>query len=64
MNAILHIIVQTKWNLDVTSSAYIDFAVENNDKDPKFEVDDENVWKRIYKILKYKNISAKCYAPN
>ena len=64
MNAILHIIVQPKWNLDVTSSVYIDFAVENNDKDPKFEVDDENAWKRIYKILKYKNISAKDYAPN
>ena len=26
--------------IDVKSSKYIDFGIENNDKDPKFEIDD------------------------
>ena len=41
--------------IDVKSSAYIDFGVENNDKDHKFKVDDH------VRISKYKNIFAKSY---
>ena len=44
--------------IDVTSSIYIDFGVENNDKDPKFKVSDH------VRISKYKKIFAKGYAPN
>ena len=44
--------------VDVKSSTYIDFAIENNGKYPKFEVGDH------VRILKYKNIFAKVYAPN
>ena len=43
---------------DVKSSTYIDFDVENNDKDPKFKVGDH------IRIFEYKNIFAKVYAPN
>ena len=43
---------------DVKSSTYIDFDVENNDKDPKFKVGDH------IRIFEYKNIFAKGYAPN
>ena len=39
--------------IDVKLSAYFDFGVENNDKDPDFEVDDH------VRILKYKNIFVK-----
>ena len=39
MNIIIHIIEQSK-PVDVKSSTYIDFDVENNDKDRKFEVGD------------------------
>ena len=38
--------------VDVKSSTYIDFGVENNEKDPKFQVGDH------VKISKYKNIFA------
>ena len=41
--------------IDIKSSTYIDFAVENNDKGPKFKVGD-NV-----RISKYKNIFGKIY---
>ena len=41
----------------VTSSAYIDFGLENNDKDPKFE-DGDHV-----SLSKHSNIFAECYAP-
>ena len=44
--------------VNVTSSKYIDFKVENNDKDPKFEAGHH------VKISKYKKISAKGYTPN
>ena len=44
--------------VDVKSSIYIDFHVEKNIKDPKFEVDNS------VRISKYKNIFAKGYAPN
>ena len=43
---------------DVRSSKYIDFAVENNDKDPKIDVDNH------VRLSKYKNILAKVYTPN
>ena len=43
---------------DVKSSTYIDFNVENSDKDSKFEVGDH------VRISKYKNIFAKDYTPN
>ena len=39
--------------VDVTSSTYIDFEIENYHKDPKFKVD------YYVKISKYKNIFAK-----
>ena len=41
----------------VKSSTYIDFDVENNDKDPKFEVSDH------VRISKYQNIFAKGFTP-
>ena len=44
--------------VDVKWSTYIDFNVENNDKDPKFKVGDH------VQISNYKNIFAKYYAPN
>ena len=44
--------------VDVNSGTYIDFGIENNDKDPKFEFGDH------VRISKYKNIFAKGYAPN
>ena len=43
---------------DVNSSSYIDKAVETNDKDPKFEVDNH------VRIQKYKEILAKGYKRN
>ena len=45
-------------HVDVKPSTYIDLGIENNDKGPKFKVADH------VRILKYKNIFAKCYAPN
>ena len=44
--------------VDIKSSTYIDFAVENNEKDPNVEVGDH------VKISKYENIFAKTYSPN
>ena len=44
--------------IDVNSSTYIDFDVENNYKYPKFIVGDH------VRILKYKNIFAKRYSPH
>ena len=43
---------------DVKSSTYIDFNVENNDKDPKFKVGDD------VRILRYKIILAKRFTAN
>ena len=43
--------------VDVKSNSCIDFGVENNKGDPKFEVGDH------VRILKYKNIFAKGYTP-
>ena len=43
---------------DVNSNTYIDFGVENDNKDPKVKVGDYG------RIQKYKNISAKLYTPN
>ena len=42
----------------VKINTHIDFGIENNDKDPKFEVGD-HVW-----ISKYRNIFVKGYFPN
>ena len=39
--------------VDLRSSTFINFGVENNDKDPKFEVDD------CVRIWKYKSIFTK-----
>ena len=44
--------------VDVNSSTYIGFNLENNKKDPGFEAGDH------VRILKYKNIFAKGYIPN
>ena len=42
----------------VTKNTYIDFDVENNDKDPKYKVVDHVI------ISKYKNSFTKYYIPN
>ena len=42
----------------VKSSTYIDFGIENNEKDPKFKIGDH------VRISQYKNIFAKGYTPN
>ena len=44
--------------IDVNSRKYIDCDVENNDKDPWFEIADH------VRILQHKNIFEKGYAPN
>ena len=44
--------------IDVTTSTYIDFHVENNNKDPKFKAG-EHVG-----MSKYKNIFAEGDSPN
>ena len=44
--------------VNVTLSIYIDFDVENNDKDIKFKVGEH------IRTLKYRNIFAKVYTPN
>ena len=41
--------------VNVNSSTYIGFGIENNEEDPKFEVGDH------VRIFKYKNIFAKIY---
>ena len=44
--------------VDVKSSTYIKFGIENNDKDPKLDVGDQ------IRISKYKNSFANGYFPN
>ena len=44
--------------IDVKTSTYINFEVENNDKYTKFKVGDH------VRISKYRNIFAKSYTPN
>ena len=44
--------------IDVKSSIYINFGIENNDKDPKFKVADS------VRISKYKNTFENGYTPN
>ena len=44
--------------VDVKSSTNIDSSKEINDENPKFKVGD------TVRISKYKNVFAKCYAPN
>ena len=54
INKTIYIIAQLKWSLaHVKSSTYIDFGIENNDKDLKFKVSDHA------RISKYKNTFAK-----
>ena len=45
-------------SVDVKSSTDVDFNVENNEANPKFEVGDH------VRTWKYKNLFAKRYAPN
>ena len=52
-----HSKIKTK-PVGVNSRTYIDFGVESNDKDPKYEVGVHVI------ISKYKNIFAKYYTPN
>ena len=44
--------------VNVKISTYIDFGIENNEKDPKFKVGDH------VRISKYKKIFAECYTQN
>ena len=44
--------------VDINSSTYIDFGVENSDKDSKFEVGGQ------VRVSKYENIFAKGYTPD
>ena len=44
--------------IDVTSSTYIEFGIENNEKDPTFEIGN------YVTISKFENNFAKCYAPS
>ena len=44
--------------IDVTSDSYSEYSEDFNKKDPKFKVGDH------VRVLKYKNIFAKGYAPN
>ena len=44
--------------VDVNSSTYIDFDLENNDKYPRFKIGDH------VKILKYEKIFVNVYPPN
>ena len=44
--------------VDVKSSTYIDFGIENNEKNPKFQVGDQ------VRMSKYKNIFAEGYTTN
>ena len=55
-NNTYHITIKMK-PVDVKSSTYIDSSKENNNKDPKFKIDD-------IKISKYKNIFTKGYTLN
>ena len=52
-----NVYIETK-PADVKSSTYIDFVIENNEKDPKLEVGGQ------VRISKYKNIFAKGNVPN
>ena len=56
-NNIYHRTIKTK-PVDVKSGNYIEYNVNSNDKDPKFQVGDN------LRISKYKNIFAKGYTPN
>ena len=44
--------------LDVKSDSYLQYNLDSNEKDPKFEIGDH------LRKLKYKNIFAKGYTPN
>ena len=55
-NNTYHSTIEMK-SVDVKSSTYIDFGIENNNKNSKFKVGDHE------KISKYKSIFAKVYVP-
>ena len=44
--------------IDIKSNSYAEYNVKSNAKNPKFKIDNH------VRILKYKNIFAKGYAPN
>ena len=44
--------------IDVKCNSYVEYLVDSNDKDPKYQVSDH------VRISKYKNIFAIGYAPN
>ena len=52
----MHSAIKVK-SIDVMSSTYIDFGIENNDKDHKFKVGDP------VRISKHENIFPKGYVP-
>ena len=56
-NSSYHSVIRIK-PVDVKSNTYVDSSKKDNDKDPKFKIND------IARISKYKNIFAKGYAPN
>ena len=45
-------------SVDVNSNTYIDFSIENHDKDPKFKID------HYVKTSRHKNNFGKSYDPN
>ena len=56
-NNIYHRIIKME-SVDIKLRSYFDFGIENNERDPKFKVED------YVRIPKHKNISAKGYTPN
>ena len=56
-NNIYHRIIKME-SVDIKLRSYFDFGIKNNERDPKFKVED------YVRIPKHKNISAKGYTPN
>ena len=56
-NNIYHRIIKME-SVDIKLRSYFDFGIENNERDPRFKVED------YVRIPKHKNISAKGYTPN
>ena len=56
-NNIYHRIIKME-SVDIKLRSYFDFGIKNNERDPKFKVED------YVRIPKHKNISAKGYNPN
>ena len=51
-------------SIDVNTSTYIDFGVENNNKGPEFEIGDKFKIGNHVGVSRYKKIFAKVYNPN